>query len=47
VYEAIDESLSLCFETPNGKRLPYLSGQKAQADHYKQVRDFLRLVGKI
>lgn len=47
VYDAIDDSLSICFETPTGERLPYLAGQRAQADYHKQVRDFLRLVGKI
>jgi hypothetical protein len=47
VYDAIDDSLSLCFETLSGERLPYLASKKAKADHHKQVRDFLRLAGKI
>lgn len=47
VYDAIDDNLSLCFESHTGERLPYLATLKAQADYHKQVRDFLRLVGKI
>ena len=47
VYDAIEDSLSLCFQNQTGERLPYLASRKDKADYHKQVRDFLRLVGKI